>query len=709
MLQPTFTHDYRRFYWIETTISDLEADLESYLGQLPEVSDTLLISDIRLCNLKPVNARDAGRWLGRDTQRIIFNAFAGFNPNAFAQVCGTLRGGGELILLSPHRTDWPSYDDPEYQAMKGCRYQNHRYPGLFIQHLIKQFQNYQNQKAPELADQSFSPYLTEQQANLVDKLVTGLDNRNSTQVVTADRGRGKSASLGLALAKWIDNQALRSTNQVSCLFNVAVTAPSRDAVNALFDAVNSQLADSVLLGSGLEHPMLKMSFYPPGVLLKKAPKVDLVIIDEAAAISASLLKPIQQLATHHWYATTLHGYEGNGRGFELRFLSWLTKQAPDYQLSHMDQPVRWASGDPLEALSYRMLLLDAEPPQLTSSMIATLSCLDRNLLSYHTINQASLLKEEKKLSALFGLLISAHYRTTPNDLRQLLDSPDLQIRTLTYHDTLVAVALLVEEGPLPESLIEPVWAGYRRPSGDLIPQTLVSREGEKKAARLQGWRIMRIAVHPELQSQGVGSYLLDQIVQEAEKQSLDFCGASFAADIALLRFWNINHFSPLRIGDRSDRVTAGWPVLVLHPLSHRAKQLIDPMHYDFLERLVLKLTRVSDIQEQVMLMQLIVDLGLDGALTTIELQKVQGVALHHRSVDDDLLSLRRWLSNAEVMRRLLSRPWPDQCLMIGRIFQQQDSSMIEQNTGILGKRAQLLRLREICADLLLPEQRQESL
>ena len=700
MSQRNFTQMYRRFYWIESTINTIEADLERHLDQLPKAFDTLFISDTALCDLQPISARDAWRWLGRDTQRIVFNAFTGFNPNAFAQVCGTLKGGGELILLSPHRTDWPNYNDPEYQTMQGCRYQDYHYPGLFIQHLIKQFQSYQNQAVPDLSDSRVLPYLTDQQAEVVDRLVKGLSDQGSTQVITADRGRGKTASLGLALAQWTQHQGVRSTQKIESVFCVAVTAPSREAVNALFDTLNAQLTDSVLSGSGLEHPMLKVSFYPPGVLLKKAPKVDLIIIDEAAAISAYLLKGIQQLGKHHWYATTLHGYEGNGRGFELRFLSWLTKQCSNYHLMHMDQPIRWAKGDPLEALSYRVLLLDAEPSELTSGLLSELSSINVNDMSYQAIDQVSLVSDETKLRALFGLLISAHYRTTPNDLRQLLDSPDLQVRTLTYHDTLVAVALLVEEGPLPESLIEPVWAGYRRPSGDLIPQILVSREGQKKAAKLQGWRIMRIAVHPELQSQGIGSRLLEQIVQEAKTQGLDFCGASFAVDVDLLHFWKTNTFIPLRIGDRCDRVTAGWPLLVLRPLSNHAKQLITPMYHDFLDRLVLKLIHVFDAHEQNMLMQMIADLEVEVPLTSSEQDRILGIALHHRSIDDDLLSLRKWFSSAKVMRRLISMSKSDQCLIIGWVFQQQNIVMIEKMTSLRGRRQQQLRFREICQQIL---------
>ncbi|MFP3366547.1 hypothetical protein R0J93_23165, partial [Pseudoalteromonas sp. SIMBA_148] len=60
----------------------------------------------------------------------------------------------------------------------------------------------------------------------------------------------------------------------------------------------------------------------------------------------------------------VHGYEGTGRGFQLRFRHHLERQCPGWQALEMTTPVRWAPGDPLEALTDDLLLLSAQPPEL---------------------------------------------------------------------------------------------------------------------------------------------------------------------------------------------------------------------------------------------------------------------------------------------------------------------------------------------------------
>ncbi|WP_372834530.1 tRNA(Met) cytidine acetyltransferase TmcA domain-containing protein, partial [Pontibacterium sp.] len=44
-----------------------------------------------------VGSRDLHRYLGRETELLIFDAWDGFNPNAFGQISGTLCGGGLLV------------------------------------------------------------------------------------------------------------------------------------------------------------------------------------------------------------------------------------------------------------------------------------------------------------------------------------------------------------------------------------------------------------------------------------------------------------------------------------------------------------------------------------------------------------------------------------------------------------------------------------
>lgn len=44
---------------------------------------------------------------------MVFDAFAGFDPDAFGSVSGCVRGGGLLVLLCPNLDAWPQYPDPQ--------------------------------------------------------------------------------------------------------------------------------------------------------------------------------------------------------------------------------------------------------------------------------------------------------------------------------------------------------------------------------------------------------------------------------------------------------------------------------------------------------------------------------------------------------------------------------------------------------------------
>lgn len=688
-------HLHRQFTWLQTSAETAEADLCACLRQRPEVEVTLLISDQSRAGFPPIASRQAAEWLGRETDRVILDAFAGFNPNAFAQICGTLKGGGELILLSPEASVWPGYADPEYAALRGSRYQSMVFPGYFLQRLVSQLASPWSPACVPETRFCEPPYLSQQQAHLVEQLVADFSTTALTAVITADRGRGKTASLGLALSQLLTEQPLK----------VVVTAPSRAAVDALFSALLRQCPDGRFVGSGFDHPRLQVRFYPPAVLLQKSPEADLVIVDEAAAIPVSLLQSIRQLCSRQWFATTLHGYEGNGRGFELRFLSSLSAQVPGWKRYCLTDPVRWASGDPLEALSYRVLLLDAEPPPLPEP--DTLPAADVTA-AYQSIRVCELLADERLLRQVFGLLIAAHYRTTPNDLRQLLDSPDLQIRVLSWQSQPLAVALLVDEGPVPEALIEPIWGGYRRPGGDLIPQTLLSREGLRSAARLRGWRVMRIAVHPQWQARGLGGQLLTAVADEATELGLDFCGASFAASEALLRFWLRYHYVPLRLGERCDRVTAGWPLLVFRALSESAEQVTLSAQQLFARRLALRLNQPELQQQRAFVQRCLAVLPQPDSLASTDPEALYGFAFQQRSLEDSMLVLRDWLGSAKLMKAVQELSCADQALLMGRVWQLHSAEQVAEASAIQGKQAQLQRLRHLVAELLDVERQMDQ-
>jgi tRNA(Met) cytidine acetyltransferase len=296
--------------------------------------------------------------------------------------------------------------------------------------------------------------------------------------------------------------------------------------------------------------------------------VDLLLVDEAAAIPTQILASLLRRYPRCVFATTVHGYEGTGRGFAVRFRRVLDEVTPGWREVEMRAPIRWAEGDPLERLAFRALLLDANPaPADALEGVAAADCepafLDRDALA----------ADERELGQLFGLLVLAHYRTSPLDLRHLLDGPDVAVAALRNGDQVAATALLTAEGAFDARTARRVYLGRRRLRGHLVPQTLSQHLGIEAAPRLRGQRIMRIAVHPAARRRGLGTRLVACLTGRARSAGLDYLAASFGAEPELLRFWARAGFLPVRIGVTRGTSTGTHAVVVIQPLSAAGAEL----------------------------------------------------------------------------------------------------------------------------------------
>lgn len=101
-----------------------------------------------------------------------------------------------------------------------------------------------------------------------------------------------------------------------------------------------------------------------------------------------------------------------------------------------------------------------------------------------------------RVASVYELLCAAHYRTSPLDLRRMMDAPGQHFAVAGTGADIAGALWLVEEGGLSPELSRAVWAGYRRPRGNLVAQSLAAHGGSPLAATLKGRRVSRIAVHP---------------------------------------------------------------------------------------------------------------------------------------------------------------------------------------------------------------------
>lgn len=638
-----------------------------------------------------LDPRRAADLLGQTVPWVAIDAYAGFNPNAFAQVCGTVAAGGWLFLLTPPDDQWVNYKDPEYRRLCVEPWRADQLEPVYLRRFVRQLQAqtelvvFDEQGVhipstiplPESTAALPSPYRSVDQQAVVERLIAVLDKRCSAAVIDADRGRGKSSALGILLSQLAAGRGPQ---------RVILTAPKRASLSSAFDRIEEACGaldwhDNRVCLDGLE-----LRFVQPAEVLEH--EADLLIVDEAAAIATPLLSAYARRFRHLIFSTTQHGYEGNGRGFTLRFLSELKRIVPELTQLYMQTPIRWGAGDPLEAVSNRLLLLDAEPAEPVVSAAEN--------IEYRTLSRAELAADESLLRALFGLLVLAHYRTTPGDLRVLLDSPNIHFELLYRGGSLVGCAAVAAEGGLSRALAEGVWAGVRRPTGHLLPQALIAHEGALEFAPMSAWRIMRIAVHPRIQSQGLGAALVSRLGERARQAGIDYLGASFGATAGLVQFWRRQGFRPVRVGDQRDPVSSSFATLVLHPLSRPASEAVDLLEQRYCHSVKYRLSGTL-MQLPAPLLPVLLGGVEPPSLDARQRHLLQGFAQTHRSLESCLLELDLLLTASVPRWSELGLSDADMELLVNRIWRQQPAGALSEPGG---RRAQLARLRALIGGLL---------
>lgn len=400
---------------------------------------------------------------------------------------------------------------------------------------------------------------------LVKKVLSG--HRKRPLILTADRGRGKSSTLGIAAAQLlVERHGL----------DIIVTAPSVKAIEPVFShAIQRLEVIEVVNATHICHQGGSLRFVAPDDLLKSKPDCDLLLVDEAAAIPIPMLKSMVGIYHRMVFSTTVHGYEGSGRGFGIKFESWLSVHRPGWKGFKLEQPIRWNNNDPLEAWLFDCFLLGNDA-SLSDSAIHEL-----DPFSDQTINQLDLVELSKadclanphKLQRCFSLLVDAHYQTSPNDLMQFLNNSAIRLYAAWQQDECLGCMLVTEEGGLDRDLIAQIQIGKRRPQGHFAPVLLVNQLGCTPAATSRCLRVMRIAVSARHQGLGIGRWMLAQLSQQTSQA--DYLATSFGATSELISFWRDNDFVPVHIGHQRDQASGCHSVLMVKALTSNSQSWIN--------------------------------------------------------------------------------------------------------------------------------------
>ncbi len=582
--------------------------------------------------LPPVN--QVRNLLGKSSDILIVNAFAGFNPNQFAMVAGTVRGGGYIILLSPFMGDWPARYDPDYSKLmldaEQKKGQPKRFIHYFTQSLLDWTQTYPHQyircgydsayengydsgnnndvkKDQDAVEQDLMQLIKSknqirhelepnaEQASLIHGLSeqyqhTQEKQRHEFALIQAQRGRGKSTALGLFVSGLISKKQASVQGVGDSDLSIVVTAQHRSAISSL-ESVIGPSADS------------QYQFFPIDSLLDQLDRgsllaCDVLVVDEAAALSAGLLKRLCEHTDKQGmltvFSTTSDGYEGQGRGFELKFSRWLENRYSDclrrYTLS---TPIRYGLDDPLEQFLDHCLF----PGEKT---IKPVKNNDVSEIQYAYVTQDQLLESDDLLSDIYGLLLEAHYQTSPDDLRFILDSPDVLILVAYFLEpdvelssvsmenlSIVSACLAVLEGDFSDELIENFDQKSRRLRGHLVPQKLAYLSGIQwlKKSYL---RIVRIVTRQDCRRKHLAQGMLQKLAKDHPDKIL--C-SSFALDGEVLNFWHQSGFNLVHLGNKLEASSGAFSALVMQqPISSETKALFVSQQSLLLQQLMYRKT-----------------------------------------------------------------------------------------------------------------------
>ncbi|MCL4136704.1 UNVERIFIED_CONTAM: hypothetical protein GTU68_060294 [Idotea baltica] len=392
---------------------------------------------------------------------------------------------------------------------------------------------------------------------------------------------------------------------------------------------------------------------------------ELVVIDEAAAIP---LPQVQALLGPYlvFMASTISGYEGTGRSLSLKLIKELRDQSKKreggaatskkkkrilnyvYSQLSLRESIRYKEGDHVEKWLNDLLCLEASAPTLKKDLPAPEDCdiyyVNRDtLFGYHKMS-------EKFLKSMMSLLVSSHYRNTPDDLQTLSDAPAHHLFVLLspsqQSDAMPLILCVVQvalEGKISKVSLSSSSHSGKKPSGDLIPWTVSNLFQDTDFPQLSGARIVRIATHPDLQGRGYGSRaielvhayydrsswkasteddavvpkdepcvnnvqeeevgLLDEAVlprdapsplllstKEREAEALHYLGVSFGASFTLFKFWKKAGFSCLYLSQVKNQLTGEHTCLLLKVLNEdkagRKESWLRPLCFDFQKRML---------------------------------------------------------------------------------------------------------------------------
>ncbi|WP_456434825.1 tRNA(Met) cytidine acetyltransferase TmcA [Methanopyrus sp.] len=557
------------------------------------------------------------RALGTTWDLMVIDLSYDLDPDAIGRLVETVRGGGLVIFQTPPFDRWRNMWTAFHKSLVTPPYTLDHVGKRFNRRFIRKLKEHdgiwivntdewtadpepsedvdlevkvKRRERPDLdppdnavlPDELYRMCATEDQFRALIRFEELLESNGKTALIlTADRGRGKSALLGIAVT---------GAGVTTDVYDVVVTASEPENVAVLLEFLLKALREL-----GVEYDVERddkgnivyvetddfvVEYEQPSETSEI--ECDLMVVDEAASIHVPILERILDNNDKVVYSSTIHGYEGAGRGFSVRFLQNVRRRQ-DVRLIEfkMHEPIRYDPDDPIERWLFDTLLLDAEPADLDES---GLKCVKEMKVELEKPDLRYWFEDpegEDELRQFIGIYVMAHYRNRPSDVMVLADAPHHEAYALKTETGKIVTALQVaREGSIPRDVITKMRRGYR-PPGNVIPDLMVQHHDALEFPRMKGLRIVRIATHPDVMRHGLGSRAMKELVKIAKKKNYDWIGTGFGANEELTRFWLRNSFVPVHISPNRNPVSGEYSVAVIRPISEEAEEIINRANFEF--------------------------------------------------------------------------------------------------------------------------------
>ncbi|BCU69389.1 tRNA(Met) cytidine acetyltransferase TmcA [Stygiolobus caldivivus] len=545
-------------------------------------------------NFIDIDYSSSERYLGATFDVVILDLVDNFEPNYVGRLVDLARGGGLIILYTNSLAEGKVFRSSLIKAGKIRDIYERRFIRKLNEHegiftIINSVYNAKPFKGklgerprpvvpnnPIMPEPLHNLCMSPDQNRVLDSFINLRGANRRVLVITASRGRGKSAITGLGLAGYLYKLSTRERGKK---LKIVITAPSISSTSQTMEFLKRGLE---VLGirhkekrsnlgfiNSIEGDFFKVFFEAPEAVLET--EGDMLVIDEAAAVGIGIIDSALKIWRKVVLVTTVHGYEGSGKAF-LRYLNRVLKlRKASVYWQEMRRPLRYSEGDPIERWLYDTLLLDAEPEEPDKEKLS--------VLEFETLNQDELFQEDTKLRQVYSILVTAHYRNNPNDLMIMADGVHHKLFSLSTVDGApIGVVQVAEEGGLPEDMIDSALKGVTF-DGDLIPDRLIKHSRLKEFGRMKGWRVVRIAIMQELQDKGFGSEILKMVIESGKSQGLDWIGSAFMGDVRVINFWVKNGFRIVHVSPKRNEKLGDFPVVVIYPLSEIAKEAVEVASY----------------------------------------------------------------------------------------------------------------------------------